>query len=423
MTAKVAPRQVVELRARLEEAEATLGAIRSGAIDALVVGAPGDEQIYTLTGADRSMRELAEHMSDGAATLTADGTIVWANRRLAEILGVPSRRLLGVSLVGLVDAAHRDAVATLLGGAGPDVRDAELDLARPDGSTVPVRIAAFSVTVGGEAGLAIVLTDLTQQRDIERILRRSAAELEGLVRQRTLQLEQTTKELEAFTYSVSHDLRAPLRAIRAFSQILLEEHAERLDEEGKRVLGVVVRNTNQMGALINDLLTLSRVAHVELALRQVNMQRLARQVADELQAVDPTRRVDMRVGALCDAIGEPALLRQVWANLIGNALKFTRLRPDARVEIRCERGDGECRYIVADNGVGFEPAYASEVFFPFRRLHATSEFEGTGIGLAIVSRIVARHGGRVWAEAVPGAGATIGFALPERSSERDVTSA
>ena len=231
-------------------------------------------------------------------------------------------------------------------------------------------------------------------------------------------LEDANRELEAFSYSVSHDLRAPLRRINAYSQILLEEHSGQLDAEAKRLLGVVLRNTAEMAALIDDLLTLSQLTRKELKLRPVDMEELARSVVRELQAAEPERAIAVDIGRLGAIQGDVGLLRQVWTNLLANAFKFTRPVKGPRIELRHERGPGEHRYIVQDNGVGFNPAYAGKLFQPFERLHSTSEFEGSGIGLAIVARIVLRHGGRVWAESTAGLGATFGFALPDTVATR-----
>jgi PAS domain S-box-containing protein len=261
------------------------------------------------------------------------------------------------------------------------------------------------------------ILDTTERKAAELEVLALNAELEGRVEIRTAALEASNRELEAFSYSVSHDLRSPLRSIDGFSQILLTEHADQLDAEARRVLGIVVRNARQMGVLIDDLLAFSRVARKGLDRRPVDMEHLARSVAEELRAAEPGRAIALDVGQLCRVSGDQALLRQVWMNLLGNAVKFTGPVEGPRIEVRCDRVSGECRYTVHDNGVGFDPLYADKLFQPFQRLHSTSEFDGTGIGLAIVARIVQRHGGRVWAEGKPATGATFGFSLPDEKEE------
>ena len=261
-------------------------------------------------------------------------------------------------------------------------------------------------------GLMRALRYAIERKTMDAEIRALNAELEARVAQRTVALESANRELEAFSYSVSHDLRAPLRSIDGYSSILLRDQAGQLDAEALRLLGIVVRNVKQMGTLIDDLLAFSRVSRAALEHRPVDMAGLARSVADELRAADPEREIAFDVGPLADAPGDAALLRQVWVNLLGNAAKFSGPSENARVEVRSEQSDGECRYTVSDNGVGFNLAYADNLFAPFSRLHPAADFEGTGIGLAIVARIVNRHGGRVWAEGAPGAGATFGFALP-----------
>ena len=271
------------------------------------------------------------------------------------------------------------------------------------------------------AALAISKARLMTQVQAELVERRAAEEqvralnetLEGRVRDRTAAVEAANRELEAFSYSVSHDLRAPLRHIDGFGKVLLEEHADQLDPEGQRLLGRVVANSREMAILIDDLLAFSRVARKDLERRPVDMDRLARAVCADLGASEPERQIGFDVGSLGSVSGDQALLQQVWANLLGNAVKFTRRVERPQIEVRCERVGGLRRYTVRDDGAGFDPTYADKLFQPFQRLHQDSDFEGSGIGLAIVARIVQRHGGHVWAEGAPGAGATFGFSLPE----------
>jgi light-regulated signal transduction histidine kinase (bacteriophytochrome) len=245
-----------------------------------------------------------------------------------------------------------------------------------------------------------------QARLLARV-RAHANELEETVRQRTEALVAANKELESFSYSVSHDLRAPLRAVDGYARMLQEDYAGRLDDEGRRLLGVVRENATRMGRLIDDLLAFSRLSRQAPARQPLDMTQLAQEVAAEL---GKGARID--IAQLPPAHGDRALVRQVWANLIGNALKYSAKRADARVEIGGSEAAGESIYWVRDNGVGFDMRYVHKLFGVFQRLHRADEFDGTGVGLAIVQRVVARHGGRVSAESAPGQGARFEFALP-----------
>jgi signal transduction histidine kinase len=235
-------------------------------------------------------------------------------------------------------------------------------------------------------------------------------DLERRVRERTAELEAVNRELDAFSYSVAHDLRAPLRSIDGFSQALLEDCADQLDEAGKKHLGRVRESARRMARLIDDLLALSRLTRAELRRQRVDLSALSREVAARLGQAKPDRRVVVAIQDGVVAEADPTLLAVVLENLFGNAWKFTAKRPDPRVELGVQAGDPPV-YFVRDNGAGFDMTYASKLFGAFQRLHSTSEFEGTGIGLAIVQRIVRRHGGRVWAEGAVGEGATIYFTL------------
>jgi two-component system sensor histidine kinase/response regulator len=222
--------------------------------------------------------------------------------------------------------------------------------------------------------------------------------------------KRTLAELDAFNYSVSHDLRAPLRPLAGFSSTLLEDYGAILDDKGADYLRRIRAAAVRMGELIDDLLELSRVSRSPLARRSVDLAEIARSVADELRADDPARQVELVIPAAVEASCDPRLLRIVFENLLRNAWKFTRPRPHARIEFGV-RTAGETSYFVGDDGVGFDPAFAARLFQPFQRLHGQTEFEGTGIGLAIVNRIIGRHGGRIWADSAVGEGARFFFTL------------
>jgi len=240
----------------------------------------------------------------------------------------------------------------------------------------------------------------------------SQHELERRIGERTSQLEFANKELESFSYSVSHDLRAPLRAINGFSQILSEDYGARVPEEARRHLDQIQDNAKKMGQLVDDLLNFSRLGRQALQKQQISPADLARQVLEEMHPEDQGRNVKVSIGDLPAVQADPSLLRQVYVNLISNALKYTRARPDAQIEIGATEANGDGTvYYVQDNGAGFDMQYAGKLFGVFQRLHRAEEFEGTGVGLAIVQRIIQRHGGRIWAEAEVNKGAKFSFTL------------
>ncbi|HYC48664.1 MAG TPA: ATP-binding protein [Burkholderiales bacterium] len=249
----------------------------------------------------------------------------------------------------------------------------------------------------------------------EEDLKKLNSELEQRVSERTTQLEAANKELEGFSYSVSHDLRAPVRAIGGFSKLLAEQHADQLDDEGQRKLGIVRSEAARMAALIDDLLAFSRLGRQSIQFRPVDMTELVQRNFDALKGQHHGAQPELRLGLLPEAVGDRSLLAQVWVNLISNAIKFSSKKEKPVIEVSAISDEREHTYFVRDNGAGFDPRFGAKLFGVFQRLHDPSEFPGTGVGLALVQRIVSRHGGRVWAEGQVGVGATFYFTLPRRS--------
>jgi light-regulated signal transduction histidine kinase (bacteriophytochrome) len=258
--------------------------------------------------------------------------------------------------------------------------------------------------------IAIIIAFLGERIEKVRILN----ELNENLKKESEKLEDANNELEAFAYSVSHDLRVPLRAIDGFSRIVIEDYNDKLDDEGKRLLNVVRENTKKMGQLIDDILLLSRAGRQEMRISQVDVESLVKNIFDELKPSIEDRDVQLEIKSLPPAYSDRTLINQVFTNLISNSIKFTGIREKAIVEVGAKEGKNENVYYVKDNGAGFDMKYVNKLFGLFQRLHSADEFEGTGVGLSIVQRIVRRHGGRVWGEGKIDEGATIYFTLPNK---------
>jgi signal transduction histidine kinase len=336
-----------------------------------------------------------------------------------DLSGIPvvQRLLRGESGVE-IDVDPRDAVEKVFayvpaerGWGVVTHQPARVAFAARDGQ-LRLLLWGYAVLLAFSATVIYLATSVFAQRRRAELERRNAAELERQVAERTAQLDAANKELESFSYSVSHDLRAPLRHIHGYVEMLCDDAKSQLSAEGRRCLGVIADASTEMAQLIDDLLAFSRMGRAELRAEEVDLDALVRESVRGLELATQGRNIEWSIAPLPRVRGDAAMLKQVFANLLGNAVKYSRPRDPARIEVGC-RGEehGRAVLFVRDNGVGFDMKYADKLFGIFQRLHRADEFEGTGVGLAIVRRIVVRLGGRVWAEAAPQAGATFYFTL------------
>ena len=358
-------------------------------------------------------RAVAETANDAVISANRHGNIVYFNRAAETIFGYTSNEVIDRPLTLLMPERfhldHKQGLQRFLATGEARVLGKTLELAgrRKDGVEFPIELSLATWKIEDQVYFTGLVRDITRRRQAEGHIR----QLNEDMRVRAVELEATNKELEAFSYSVSHDLRAPLRAIDGFSQVLLEDYAAVLDAEGHGHLERIRMAAQRMGVLIDDLIKLSQITRVELLIKEVDLSELATAIASELRARDPQRQVEVIIEAGLRVRGDARLLHSVLENLLSNAWKFTQGRDTAHITFGCTQRNGLPAYFVQDDGVGFDAAYADKLFGVFQRLHDAREFPGTGIGLAMVQRIIHKHGGWVWAQSTPGKGATFYFML------------
>lgn len=390
-----------------------------------VLAASFNAMMEKLRDKQESLRQAARRAEDERARFEAiigalgEGLIIQDRNYRILVQNEAHRRMTGGDHVGEYcyqayrnrDQACDDCVVALCFADGkPHTRVYE-NLPGHSGKSLEFNVTPLRDADGEIVACIELVRDITERIQAEERIRTLNADLERRVRERTEELNHSVREMETFCYMVSHDLRTPLRGINGFSVILQQEYADRLDEEGKEYLRRIAGAANRMGELIDDLLELSRVNRDELSLVPVDLTALAGEIAADLMGSNRQRQVVFAIEPRLQATGDPSLLGAALSNLMHNAWKFSSRNPAARIEVGSRTVGGEEVFFVADNGVGFDMQYADKLFLPFHRLHAAEGFEGTGIGLATVQRIIERHGGRVWAESEPGKGAVFFFTL------------
>jgi len=357
-------------------------------------------------------RAVTETASDAIISADGQGTIIHFNQAAERIFGYSAREALGEPLTLLMperfQQPHQLGFQRFLATRQARIigKTLELIARNKDGREFPIEISVATWGTTKGTFFTGILRDITTRKQAEEILKKRTAELEA-----------SNAELEAFSYSVSHDLRAPLRHIDGFAELMAEECDSVLNVDGRRYLGVISGSVKQMGKLIDDLLAFSRMGRVEMRQTRVSMDELVKQVRQQLAGDTNGRNIEWKIQSLPDVQGDFSMLKQVWINLLSNSIKYTRLRDLARIDIGCSKRNGELEFHVQDNGAGFEMKYAEKLFGVFQRLHRAEEFEGTGVGLANVRRIIARHGGRTWAQAKVDEGAIFYFTLPDSKKE------
>lgn len=369
-------------------------------------------------------RSVAQSAKDAVIAADSSGNIIFWNNGARAIFGYEEEEVLGKPLTFLMPERYRDAHRRGLeryrstGETRVIGKTVELHGLGKGGSEFPLELSLATWKTGAGTFYSGIIRDITERKQAEEDIRKLNTNLEQRVIERTTQLEAANKELETFSYSVSHDLRAPFRHIVGFTELLKKNVSSTLDEKSRHYLNMIEESAKQSGNLIDDLLVFSQMGRAEMLKSQVSLERLVQEAMGDLQGEMRERNIAWKIGPLPEVHGDPSMLRLALVNLISNALKYTRKRAQAQIEIGCTDGKDETVFFIRDNGVGFDMRYVDKLFLVFQRLHNAEEFEGTGIGLANVRRTIHRHGGRTWAQGSVDEGATFYFSLPKVSEDK-----
>jgi len=351
-------------------------------------------------------RILIEQSRDGIVILDQDGKVYEANLRFAEMLGCSIEEVYKLAVWDWEYQFPAEQVVEMIRTVDESGDHFETRHRRKDGSVYDVEISTNGAIFAGQKLIFCVCRDITERKKAEDELKQALARVAA-----------ANKELEAFSYSVSHDLRSPLRSIDGFSQALIEDYTEVLDKQGKEYLQRVQKASQHMGQLIDDMLKLSRLSRAEMTVNKIDLSEAAAIIIERFKKEEPIRKIDFIMQDNLIAEGDPNLLNILLENLLGNAWKFTKKCNRARIEFGKKQQNKETVFFIRDNGAGFDMKYANKLFIPFQRLHDDTDYPGTGIGLGIVSRIIHRHGGQIWAEAEENKGATFYFTLGGKINE------
>ncbi len=421
--------ELAALKARLAEAEETLNALYNREVDALLVAGPLGDQVFTLRGAETPYRLFVEAMNEGALTVSPDGTILYSNQRFGEMVHCPLEHVTGSNWQRFFPAGEQRHVSVLLEKARSHGAKAEFNLSTPEGRNLPVQISARPFQLDDFHAIGVLVTDIAESKAAENALRaardelewrveertrelgqareklaRHNADLEKRVQERTARLQESVEDLEAFSYSVSHDLRAPLRSMQSFSEILAEECAGKLSSEEMDYLRRIIASAARLDRLTLEVLSYSRTVRAEVSLHRVNLDTVVREVIEQYPELQPPAANVAVEGTLPMVLAHESLLTQCLSNLLINAVKFVRAGTVPCVRLLAQESDRRVRLWIEDNGIGIDPRNHERIFRMFERIAGTNEFTGVGIGLSIVKKAAQRMGGQVGVESELGRG-------------------